>query len=94
MPKPGMWYLLSLLLVAICAAQTTDGGRGELPGMRKDIFDQMKDAKNKGPPSKCHIISLSFLQKVRDGQSPSPIADGMGVSKTDKIREREREITP
>ena len=50
---PGMWYLLSLLLVAICAAQTTDGGRGELPGMRKDIFDQMKDAKNKGPPSKC-----------------------------------------
>jgi len=43
-----MWYLLSLLLVSICAAQTTDGGRGELPGMRKDIFDQMKDAKNKG----------------------------------------------
>eukprot|EP00438_Fugacium_kawagutii_P012313 Skav221944 [mRNA] locus=scaffold195:454455:456900:+ [translate_table: standard] len=41
--------LFSLLWVAICAAQTTDGGRGELPGMRKDIFDQMKDAKNKGP---------------------------------------------
>ena len=51
--EPGMWYLLSLLLVAICAAQTTDGGRGELPGMRKDIFDQMKDAKNKGQLSKC-----------------------------------------
>ena len=74
--EPGMWYRLSLLLVAICAAQTTDGGRGELPGMRKDIFDQMKDAKNKGRRSKCH-----FSESFAEGQSPSPIADGMGLSK-------------
>lgn len=42
-----MWRVL--LLAACAAAQTTDGGRSELPGMRKDIFDQVKD-KNKGRP--------------------------------------------
>jgi len=31
-----------------CTAQSTDGGRGDLPGMKKDIFDHMKDVKNKG----------------------------------------------
>lgn len=34
--------------MALVAAQTTDGGRSELPGMRKDMFDQIKDSKNKG----------------------------------------------
>ncbi|CAE7333294.1 preA [Symbiodinium pilosum] len=43
----GLRLLLAFLL-ANAAAQTTDGGRSELPGMKKDIFDQMKDAKNKG----------------------------------------------
>mmetsp|Transcript_53694 Transcript_53694/g.100623 ORF Transcript_53694/g.100623 Transcript_53694/m.100623 type:complete len:294 (-) Transcript_53694:159-1040(-) len=41
-------FSLLLAVVLHAAAQTTDGGRSELPGMKKDIFDQMKDAKNKG----------------------------------------------
>merc|ERR1719321_613080 len=41
----GVVSLLLWSFVLHAAAQTTDGGRSDLPGMNKDIFDQINDRK-------------------------------------------------
>lgn len=57
-----MWLISLFLSVALVAAQTTDGGRSELPGMRKDMFDQIKDSKNKGG-TRCRRFTNSKYTK-------------------------------
>eukprot|EP00930_Biecheleria_cincta_P040885 TRINITY_DN2799_c0_g1_i1.p1 TRINITY_DN2799_c0_g1~~TRINITY_DN2799_c0_g1_i1.p1 ORF type:complete len:294 (-),score=86.00 TRINITY_DN2799_c0_g1_i1:64-945(-) len=40
--------LLALFLFLQSSAQSTDGGRGDLPGMKRDMFDQINKQKQQG----------------------------------------------